>query len=120
MIRLLLDEDSAAAALVAALRRAGFDVLTVAEVGRLGLPDEEQLAFAANSLRTLVTANQGDFAAIHARWLATGLRHAGIIIRRQRQAGIGPEIRALQRIATRYAAAQLENGLEYLSNWMGE
>jgi predicted nuclease of predicted toxin-antitoxin system len=59
-IRLYLDED--VNVLVAALLNArGFDALTVRDAGQLQTSDEEQLAYAVNQQRTLVTHNRSDF-----------------------------------------------------------
>lgn len=51
-IKLLLDED-VWVGLAEALREDGVDVVTVTELGRKGLSDEEQLAFAISHLRTI-------------------------------------------------------------------
>jgi predicted nuclease of predicted toxin-antitoxin system len=62
------------------LRAGGVDCLTSEEAGNRILTDEEQLAFAAEHDRTIVTFDKGDFSALHATWMA-GLRtHAGMII----------------------------------------
>jgi hypothetical protein len=42
--------------------------------------DEPILAAAADEDRVIVTANIGDFAALHARWTAEGRTHAGIVL----------------------------------------
>jgi hypothetical protein len=62
-----MDEDSLSAALIAGLRRAGLDVLTVLEAQRLGMSDADQLWFSTISNRVIVTANGGDFLALHTR-----------------------------------------------------
>ena len=77
---LYVDEDIARRRLVEPLRRAGCDVLTVVEAGREGFSDEQQLAFAADEGRTIVTANQGDYARLHGRWMLDGRHHEGIIV----------------------------------------
>jgi predicted nuclease of predicted toxin-antitoxin system len=59
-VRYLLDEDvNPAVADVA--RGLGLDVTSVHELGRWGLPDEEQLRFATSEGRILVTRNRNDF-----------------------------------------------------------
>ena len=57
-IRLYLDED-VDVALALALRQRGIDVLTTQEAGHLRLPDEDQLAFAAQAGRAFFTHNGG-------------------------------------------------------------
>jgi len=55
-VRLYLDED--VNVLVADLLNArGFDVLTVRDAGKLQASDKEQLAYAVNQQRALVTHN---------------------------------------------------------------
>jgi len=56
MIRLYLDEDMSSR-VAQALRGKGFDVLRCHEVGNKGLSDEEQLRYAAQEGRHLVTYN---------------------------------------------------------------
>ncbi|MDW8327610.1 MAG: DUF5615 family PIN-like protein [Anaerolineales bacterium] len=56
------------------LRRRGVDVLTAQEADRCSLPDESQLAFAAQTGRVLVTFD-ADFLAL----AASGVRHNGLI-----------------------------------------
>jgi predicted nuclease of predicted toxin-antitoxin system len=55
------------------LRRRGVDVLTALEAGREGFPDNEQLVFAAQEGRVLVTMD-ADFLVLDAQ----GVPHAGI------------------------------------------
>lgn len=45
----------------------------------VGTPDEELLVHATSQGRLLVTANVGDFAAIHNSWSSSGRSHAGLI-----------------------------------------
>ncbi|KAB8316546.1 hypothetical protein SD81_025530 [Tolypothrix campylonemoides VB511288] len=52
-IRLYLDEDTIKGALIQALRNADLDVITVADGGKLGYPDEEQLIWAAEQGRVI-------------------------------------------------------------------
>ena len=54
---LYFDED-VSVVVAAILRARGFEVVTTRESGRLGLPDAEQLAFAAGAGRALLTHNR--------------------------------------------------------------
>src|ERR1700730_1291268 len=56
-IRLFVDEDAMAHALVTGLRARGIDVLTVGEGARRRLDDDEQLEFATSQGRVLYTFN---------------------------------------------------------------
>ena len=53
------------------LRQHGLDVLTAQDAGRCGLPDPDQLAFAAGDDRVMVTFDS-DYLALH----QAGVRHA--------------------------------------------
>ncbi len=63
----------------------GHDAIHTYDVGKEGSPDTEQLSFAAQSSRILVTLNREDFEDLHRLWLALndwGLmarKHAGIL-----------------------------------------
>jgi predicted nuclease of predicted toxin-antitoxin system len=77
--RFLLDEDlNPTAAEVA--RGLGLDVVSVHEIDRLGLSDEEQLRFAAAEGRILVTRNRDDFLALTTEFFRRGAPHRGVLI----------------------------------------
>ena len=78
-LSLLLDADVHVPA-AGALRLRGFDVLTVWELGRETMPDDAQLAWAADQGRCLVPFNIGDFSRLHVRWIEEGRHHAGIVV----------------------------------------
>ena len=63
MIRLYLDED-VHKQVALALRVRGYDVVSVHELEKWNLSDEEQLAFAVSNNRAIFTFNRGDFAKI--------------------------------------------------------
>ena len=66
MLALFIDEDYMRRSLVRNIRAGGIDVLTTAEAGRRGAPDDQQLEFAAAQGRTVYSCNLGDFARIYA------------------------------------------------------
>ncbi|OAI41490.1 hypothetical protein AYO38_03635 [bacterium SCGC AG-212-C10] len=82
-------------------------------------PDDEQLAFASVEGRIVITANQGDFAALHWAWSADHRSHAGIVIVPQLM-----ELRIkLGRLAGMFFFHEQDyfiNRLEYLSSWPDE
>ncbi len=78
---LYLDED-VSVVVAAILRARGFDVVTARDIGQLGLSDSEQLAYAAQAGRVLLTHNRVDFERLHREWLGSGRSHQGIIIAR--------------------------------------
>ena len=85
------------------LRQRGIDVLTTEEASMDTASDEDQLAFAAQQDRAVLTFNIRDFAPLHERWTAEAKSHAGIIVSQQlgsRQYGVllSRTLRLLDRI----------------------
>ena len=75
----LLDEDvNPAVAEIA--RGLGLDVLSVHEIDRRGLQDEDQLRFSASQQRTFVTRNRDDFLRLTLIFFQTQEPHAGLLI----------------------------------------
>lgn len=108
---LYLDEDVSVVA-GAVLRARGFEVVTTRDAGHLRKSDVEQMAFAAEWGRVLVTHNRVDFERLHREWLETGRPHAGIIVARRRQPG---EIAArIGRLLIRLTADELRNQILYV------
>lgn len=116
-IRLYLDEDASERAVAHNLRVRGVDVTTTREEGRRGIPDPEQLEYAAQQGRVICTCNIGDFAQLHAEYMVQGKDHAGIILIHQQQFSIGEQMSRLLRLMQSRSAEALVNNIEYLSNW---
>lgn len=116
-IRLYLDEDSMSKALAHNLRLRGIDVTTVAEEGRQGLSDLEQLEFATSQGRVICTGNVGDFLQLHTEFLSSSKTHAGIIIIPRQGYSIGEQIRRLLRLIKSKSAEVMWNNIEFLGNW---
>jgi predicted nuclease of predicted toxin-antitoxin system len=77
--KLYLDED-VSPRVAEALRRQGFDVLHVREVGRMGEPDAAQLEFAAAHQRALFSYNRIEFEELAVQWFREGREHWGIVL----------------------------------------
>jgi predicted nuclease of predicted toxin-antitoxin system len=78
-VRFLLDEDvNPAVAEIA--RGLGLDTISVHEIDRRGLPDHEQLQWAAREARVFVTRNRDDFIRLTVERFRTGEAHAGLLI----------------------------------------
>ena len=77
-------------AVVNGLRQRGVDVLTAQEAGRCGVPDPEQLAFATEDERVMVSFDV-DFIALH----QAGVEHSGIAWCRATKYKIGELIQML-------------------------
>ena len=120
MLSFYLDEDSLGHPLVQGLVSRGVDVTTAASQERLHLSDDEQLLYAAEQRRVLFTSNVNDFPRLHYEWLGRGLHHAGIVVRTDQQAPIGPLIRGLIRLATELDADSMRDRLEFTGSWTRE
>jgi predicted nuclease of predicted toxin-antitoxin system len=75
----LLDEDVSRQVAIG-LRERSIDAVSVHEVGRgnRSISDEEQLQYATEQGRVLVTYNRRDFQALDAGWREEGRSHAGV------------------------------------------
>lgn len=118
MFPLYLDEDSSERALVAALRGAGFDCLTVLEAQRTRFSDEDQLAFAAEEGRVIYTRNTRDFRRLDALWHQAGRSHAGIIVLSIQQTPVGVQLRALTKVAAAFESGDMVDRLVFLRNYI--
>jgi predicted nuclease of predicted toxin-antitoxin system len=78
-VRYLLDEDLSPT-VAAVARGLGLDVASVHELDRRGYTDREQLDFAAQHRRALVTRNRDDFILLTVEAFHTGQDHWGVLI----------------------------------------
>jgi hypothetical protein len=113
--RLFIDEDSAEKAVLAALRNAKLDILTVAEVGRLSYSDEDQLTWAAQQGRVLYSYNARDFCQLHDRYMVEGKTHAGIILVPQQRYSVGQLLRGFINLMKIKSAEDMVDRLVFLS-----
>jgi Domain of unknown function (DUF5615) len=81
--------------LAGTLTRLGYDTESCQWAGRAnqGIPDEDQLRYATEQGRAILTFNIGDFERLDRRWKALGLIHGGIIV--------SPQIRNLTELIRR-------------------
>jgi predicted nuclease of predicted toxin-antitoxin system len=83
---LYLDEN--VDVLVAAMLRArGFDVATTHERQKTGASDPQQLLFAIEEARCIVTHNRNDFVVLHTQSVNNNQSHMGIIVAAMRRPG---------------------------------
>ncbi len=116
-VRLYLDEDAMAQALVQALTERGVDVTTANLENMVFRPDDEHLAHATSVDRVLYSFNVGDYCQLHGEWIESGRAHGGIIVASQKRFSIGEQMRRLLRIVSVLSAEEMQNQLEFLSNW---
>jgi hypothetical protein len=110
-VRLYVDED-VHESVASALRRSGYDVISVREAQRRGLTDAEQLAHAVEQGRTLFSFNAADYIALHLEYLAQGQEHSGIVV--SRQVPIGETVRRLLILLDQVSADDMRNQLRWL------
>ncbi len=113
-----LDEDTINAALVKALRNANLNVVTVADAGRLGYPDEDKLIWATEQARVLYSFNVRDFCRLHRDFITQERNHTGIVLASQQQYSIGQQLRGLLKLATDNSSEEMIDQLIFLSAYI--
>jgi predicted nuclease of predicted toxin-antitoxin system len=108
-------DENIQTALADALTTRGIDVLTTQQGGNIGVEDIDQLTYAADKGRTILSYNKRDFALIHYQWMKVGRPHGGIIL--SDQLPIGVILRRLMRLYYMVKQEDMENRLEYLGAW---
>ncbi len=110
-IRLFLDED-VHAGLAHALRQRGYDVIHAQELDLKGRTDSEQLEFASNQGRCLVSFNVRDFVILHNEYLRLSKNHSGIIV--SKQLPFKETMRRLLEVIQPFDGDSLRNRLAFL------
>jgi predicted nuclease of predicted toxin-antitoxin system len=95
-------------AVIAGLKRRGIDVLSTPQAALLGATDENQLTFATQQQRVMITQDD-DFLILHAQ----GVQHAGIIFV-QPGKSIGYMVRGLHFIYQMMTDKEMKNHVEFL------
>jgi predicted nuclease of predicted toxin-antitoxin system len=116
-VKLYLDADISYR-IAEQLRLKGYDCSSAQEQGAHHLKDEEQLAWAAEDRRCIVTYNRDDFIELVARWFETGREHSGVLIISSRIPK--QDFRTIIRRLSDYLDAHSEddflaNGLDFIS-----
>ena len=77
-----MDEDVASLLTEMLRRQDVFDILTTPEAGRAGrgLPDPDQLEFAARENRAIFTHNIKHYEPLAIQWAQEGKHHAGVLV----------------------------------------
>jgi len=117
-IKLCLDEDIEAYALIHPLRGRGVDVATTSEAGLAETSDQAQLIWAMEPGRTVLTYNAADFCRLHKRFIEEGRHHAGIIVAEQQRHPVGEMMRSVLRLMAHRDAAAMTARLEFPSQWI--
>jgi predicted nuclease of predicted toxin-antitoxin system len=112
--KLLLDEQ-VWVALAALLRKEGFDVVHVYEVGLGKTPDPEVLRAAAEKHRAVVTFNVKDFVPIAKEYFRDGKDHYGLVA--SSQLTHGQLVRRITKLLNSITAEDLKNMVRYLQEF---
>ena len=115
-LEIYFDEDSDDLLVLRGLRSMGYECHSAVALRRGGLPDAEQLSFAANAGWLLVTSDK-DYLKLHSEWMATGSDHAGIVFVVQKRWTPERLVGLLGRALAELSSRDRTNGLWYLSNW---
>jgi hypothetical protein len=65
----------------------------------------------------VVTYHASDFCRLHTEFLTQGKRHAGIVLMPQQRFSMGERMRRLLHLVAGRTAEQMQNRLEFLSDW---
>lgn len=112
--RLYLDED-VDPLLARILTDRNFDVLTTRDAGRLTTTDSEQLAFAAQERRAILTHNIAHFAALAVQYARTERTHSGIAL--SEQLPLKELLKRMLRLLHQNTAGELHNRLIWLQDF---
>jgi predicted nuclease of predicted toxin-antitoxin system len=110
-LKFLLDEDTQVA-LSQALRQRGFETLHVAELGRKGYSDAEQLEFAVSQDYCFFTYNKRDFVILHTEYITLQKPLCGIIV--SPHLSISEVMRRLGVLVKILSAEEMRNELRFL------
>ncbi len=113
-LRFYLDED-VDISLSQALKNRGVDIVTTQKAGNTGSSDQEQLLYAKEQQRVVISHNIRDFVLLHKNFLSNNRKHGGIIV--SDQLPIGTLLRRTMRLWFTLDANDMENRIEFLSNW---
>ena len=113
-IRLFLDED-VWPGLAVALREKRFDIMHAYEVGRGGMSDADQLTYAAQEGRAILTHNARDFVQLGVEYFFSERSHAGLILSPQIEKG--ELIRRMLNLLRSLSAEEIVNTVRYLGDY---
>jgi len=110
-IRLFVDED-VWLGLAAALQERGFDAVHVYEVGRGNLSDREQMDFAIQQRRAILTHNKRHYIPFVAEYYWAGKEHCGILV--VAQLPRGELLRRVEAFLQQHQADEITNQVWFL------
>jgi hypothetical protein len=76
----ILIDECVVEGIAEALRRHGFDAISVQEAHKRGLSNEDLLIYATKEKRAVLTHNIPHFVKLHTEWIKEGKTHYGILV----------------------------------------
>lgn len=118
-VKLYLDADITSGPLLASiLRQRRFDVISAIEVGNGALLDPDQLAYAVEQQRALVTFNTADFVTLGQEYYTHNRSHYGIIVSPQlKKDQFGLLLQLILNLLNHIDADNLKNTIRYLQEF---
>jgi predicted nuclease of predicted toxin-antitoxin system len=113
-IRFYIDEDVPVSFAKALLNR-GVNVTTTQNADHTGNSDLEQLIYANENNRVILTHNKRDFIILHKDFLENDRPHSGIIV--TDQLPVGTLLKRTMKLWFTLNTDEMKNRLEFLSNW---
>lgn len=118
-VKLYLDADITSGPLLASiLRQRSFDVISAIEVGNSALLDSDQLAYAVEQQRTLLTFNTADFVTLGQEYYTHNRPHYGIIVSPQlKKDQFGLLLQLILSLLNHIDANSLKNTIRFLQEF---
>jgi uncharacterized protein with PIN domain len=113
-IKLYIDEDLTDRIAVT-LRRKGFDAVSAHEVNMRGKTDKEQLEYATNQKRVILTRNVKHFVNLQREYFENSLHHDGIVV--TNYLPLKELIRRITRFLNERCPEEIRNSLDWLQNY---
>ena len=121
-MRLYVDDDLDSNLLIRVLEGAGHEIISPRAVETRGAADEGHLHYAADRGLVLLTANAGDFLALHHEWMRQRRQHAGLLlVYRENNPARDMTFQQIAQAVTGLEAAglPLANTFQNLNYWRG-
>lgn len=113
-VKLYLDEDITPV-IATVLRSRGYDVVSAHEVDMKGKGDEEQLDYARQNSRALLTFNARHFAPLAERYYEKRKEHFGIVV--SKKTDLSEMIKLLVNMIKRTTSEELKNSFMWLQSF---
>jgi hypothetical protein len=101
--------------LAALVRQRGYDAVSAFEAGNADLDDPDQLRYAAQHGRAILTCNAKDFVPLMRYWWETDSEHWGIII--SEQLPLADMLRRVLRLLDTVSAGDMHNSFRNLGEY---